>query len=232
MSTPTACLLLSQFAPATAQLLGEFQRLRKMLSPAEARICAAHAEGDLQDADMKTMVRLCACHISRTPRRLRGCQAICSKTVPAPPLYHCKRSGLVARLSCMEACWSMSLVPAAMSSYLIPAVPIRAQTLQDMLAVEGLMVLEQRDDPAVLAAKVESMTWMPLAMLMIDALGSSGAEPKRACWPVNRHVRRVSDAAAHVRPCSRACGQALDSGRTMHAHTAILHAHNGALNAV
>ena len=107
MSTPTACLLLSQFAPATAQLLGEFQRLRKTLSPNEARIFAAHAEEDLQDADMLTLVRLCACHIGRAPMRLPSCQVVCSATVPAPPLHDCKRSSSVVKLPCMEACWSI-----------------------------------------------------------------------------------------------------------------------------
>ena len=72
MSTPTACLLLSSFAPATAQLLGEFHRLRKALSPAEARVCAAHAEGNLQDADMLTLVRLCACHNEQDAHEVTG----------------------------------------------------------------------------------------------------------------------------------------------------------------
>ena len=39
------------------------------------------------------------------------------------------------------------------------------------------MGLEQRDDPDVLAAKVAAVTGMPLVGLMLDALGSSGAEP-------------------------------------------------------
>ena len=77
-----------------------------------------------------------------------------------------------------------------MSTLLFPAVPIWAHTLQDMLAVEGLTRLEQRDDPAVLAAKVEGVTGMSLTGLMLDALGSSGAEPKRACWPVRMHARQ------------------------------------------
>ena len=41
MSTPTACLLFSQFVPATARLFVEFRRMRDSLPPAEARKFAA-----------------------------------------------------------------------------------------------------------------------------------------------------------------------------------------------
>lgn len=61
MSAPPACLLLSQYVPATAQLFAEFRRLRDGLSPAEARELEESTEGVLEHATLMTVVRLCAC---------------------------------------------------------------------------------------------------------------------------------------------------------------------------
>ena len=72
MSTPAACLLLSQFGPATARLFTEFRRLRDSLPPAEARKFAECTEDDLLHAEMMSAVRLCACRTSRVPVRLHG----------------------------------------------------------------------------------------------------------------------------------------------------------------
>ena len=58
VSTPAACLLLSQYVPATAQLLAEFRRLRDSLSPAQARAFQEYKRDNLRDAKMITMVRL------------------------------------------------------------------------------------------------------------------------------------------------------------------------------
>ena len=65
VSTPAACLLLSQFAPATARLFLEFRRLRGWLPPAEAQILLAGCtEEDMQDANIMAVVRLCSCQTS------------------------------------------------------------------------------------------------------------------------------------------------------------------------
>ena len=77
MSTPAACLLLSQFAPATARLFAEFRRLRDSMTPAEARAFAPTAEEGMQDAEMMTAVRLRACQICRAPENLQNCGIGC-----------------------------------------------------------------------------------------------------------------------------------------------------------
>ena len=61
MSAPVACLLLSQYVPASAQLFAEFRRLRDGLSPAEARSFAGLTQEDMGDSQMVVAVRLCAC---------------------------------------------------------------------------------------------------------------------------------------------------------------------------
>ena len=61
MLTPAACLLLRKFLPATARLFAEFRRLRDRLPPAEARKFAECQKDGLRDAELMTLVRLCAC---------------------------------------------------------------------------------------------------------------------------------------------------------------------------
>ena len=62
MTTPAACLLLSQFAPATARLFAELRYLRDSLPPQDAQKFAEYVmkEG-LQHAEMMAEVRLHAC---------------------------------------------------------------------------------------------------------------------------------------------------------------------------
>lgn len=56
MSTAAACLLLSQYAPATARLFAQFRRLRGSLPPAEMRKLMALENANGQNANM-TCVR-------------------------------------------------------------------------------------------------------------------------------------------------------------------------------
>lgn len=65
MSTAAACLLLSRYAPATARIFAEFQRLRDGLPPAEARKFLDYNMKNMQHAEMMTQVRLWACPTSR-----------------------------------------------------------------------------------------------------------------------------------------------------------------------
>lgn len=83
ISTPAACLLLSRFAPATAQLFAEFRRLRNSLLPAEARKFAECEKGGMRHAEMMAAVRLCACPTSRA--HARASSGVCSANCPAPP---------------------------------------------------------------------------------------------------------------------------------------------------
>ena len=66
MSTPAACLLLSQLVPATAQLFAVYRRL-----PADTAGTFAVYEKKIIHHDMMTLVRLCARH----PRLLKSLQS-------------------------------------------------------------------------------------------------------------------------------------------------------------
>ena len=86
MSTPAACLLLSQYVPATAQLFAEFRRLRDGLPPADARNlaeCSQCSQGFLEHATMMTEVRLSACPMLH----LEACRA--PEPMPAPAPRRC-----------------------------------------------------------------------------------------------------------------------------------------------
>ena len=65
LSAPAACLLLSQYVPATAQLFAEFRRLRDGLPPDEVCAFAECTKDDLQHAEMMLVVRLYACPMLR-----------------------------------------------------------------------------------------------------------------------------------------------------------------------
>ena len=52
-----ACLLLSQYVPASAQLFAHFRRLRDGLSPADARAFAGLAQEALGHSKMVVSVR-------------------------------------------------------------------------------------------------------------------------------------------------------------------------------
>ena len=83
MSTPAACLLLSQYVPATAALFAEFRRLRDGLPPADAREfaeCSWCSQGVLGHATMMTEVRLCACPMLHPG----ACRAAELNPAPAP----------------------------------------------------------------------------------------------------------------------------------------------------
>ena len=73
MSTPAACLLLSQFVPATAQLFAVYRRLRDAL-PADTASTFAVYEKKIIHHDMMTLVRMCACH-PRLLKSLQSCKA-------------------------------------------------------------------------------------------------------------------------------------------------------------
>lgn len=57
MSTPTACLLLSQFVPAPARLFAEYRRLRDALPPDTASKFAEVEKKSIHK-DMMTMARV------------------------------------------------------------------------------------------------------------------------------------------------------------------------------
>ena len=71
MSTPTACLLVSKFAPAAARVFADFRRLRGSLPPADAREFAEH-QTCVQDVDLMTAVRFSACHAKQRARGFAG----------------------------------------------------------------------------------------------------------------------------------------------------------------
>ena len=80
MTAPAACLLLSQYVPASARLFAEFQRLRDSLPAADARtyFTCECANKHVRPAEMRTTVRLCAWCTSGGSRltalRTRGLQ--------------------------------------------------------------------------------------------------------------------------------------------------------------
>ena len=63
MSTPAACLMLSQFVPATARLLAEFMRLRAALPPAALSSFDTVVDGDqISCAELVREVCMCVPH--------------------------------------------------------------------------------------------------------------------------------------------------------------------------
>ena len=94
MSNPTACLLLGQYAPATARLFVELRRLRDNLPRAEARAFAERAEEPLWDVEMMTTVRLCGddvygvCQTCRAPFTLQSSFNLQSYGYECPRVLH------------------------------------------------------------------------------------------------------------------------------------------------
>ena len=86
MSTPTACLLFSQFVPATARLFVEFRRLRDSLPPAEARKFAASVTKNprILFSETRIEVRPCACPTNGTRAQTlrRAAELFCVATAP------------------------------------------------------------------------------------------------------------------------------------------------------
>ena len=94
ISTPAACLLLSQFAPATARLFLEFRRLRGWLPPAEAKILLAGCtEEDMQDTFIMAVVRQYSCQTSIV---LKSCRPA-NRTSAAQHVLHLCRKKMQAR---------------------------------------------------------------------------------------------------------------------------------------
>ena len=52
LSAPTACLLLSQFVPASARLFAEFRRVRNSLPPANARNLDRFMEKGIREGEL------------------------------------------------------------------------------------------------------------------------------------------------------------------------------------
>lgn len=83
MSTPAACLLLSEFVPAAARLFAEFRRLRDRLPPAEARKLALFEKHKLRHAALMDLVRM--------PRLQSWWPTFAAPNLVAPPLRGCAR---------------------------------------------------------------------------------------------------------------------------------------------
>lgn len=149
MSTPAACLLLSQFAPATARLFLEFRRLRGSLPPAEAQILlAACTEEDMQDAFIMAVVRLCAC---QTSRALESCRTAKRTSAAQHVLHLCRKE--VQALKCGAKCPAQVMQAAAMAaSDMRPAELIGLQVLGDILGINKFVSFEQHHEPNVLDA--------------------------------------------------------------------------------
>ena len=175
VSTPAACLLLSKFVPATARLFAEFRRLRNTLPPAEARNFAECERKGLRDAELLTLVSLCAC---------QGCRAD-SRGVELPSPASALQGGAVPDALSYDTNRAQRHVKAASkSSGNIQLKRSWVQTLQDSDQVESMIDAERfHTSTAVRDAKFEGVMCSALVELVCEALARTGGSA-RAFLPV------------------------------------------------
>lgn len=183
MSTPAACLLFSQFVPASARLLVEYRRLRGSLPRAEERKAAAcGADADiLPHAQMMSVVCLCVHRTSRAPTAIvRHKARICCDTGPAPQYTLSNQALAVHNSVCMRQHMLQAMSRGSGGCFLFEAVSCLAQTISEMEMIGVHLTVEQRRDPDVHDAKKEGMMCPALVELVCEALGCSGRAPDGA----------------------------------------------------
>ena len=178
MSTPAACLLFSQFVPASAQLLAEYRRLRGSLPPAEE--CDVAATGGPKDilphAPMMSVVRLCVHPTSRGPTCCAAKQE--SALVQVMRFNAHDNLGLIMRSHHAHGstCCQPYLQDLA-AVFCLKQCHAWAQIICNIMLIEMHITQEQLRDPDVHDAKEEGMMCPALVKLVCEALGCSGSDP-------------------------------------------------------
>ena len=186
MTAPAACLLLSQFPSAIAQLYAEVQRLWRSFPQAEAQKCLKFEEAirDVRPAVMMTAVRsLCVAH-KESVQKLQSCGAEACSAMHFTSWRESMHCGLAVLNSTVQLVHCKLQSEALANLFCLwPLMWVLAQTL-DTLWYIGWTCVSKRIKGNMLSAQVEGLMCPALVELVCEALGSSGRVPGRLKFSV------------------------------------------------